>query len=62
MTVLQNSRRGENIIVPDVRLSLVSVMLAVPDAPAAIAWYKRALGATELRAVKAGAGVNRELT
>jgi catechol 2,3-dioxygenase-like lactoylglutathione lyase family enzyme len=23
-------------------------MLAVPDAPAALAWYKRALGATEL--------------
>jgi len=23
-------------------------MLAVPDAPAAVAWYKQALGATEL--------------
>ena len=28
--------------------SLISVMLAVPDAAAALAWYKRALGATEL--------------
>jgi uncharacterized glyoxalase superfamily protein PhnB len=27
---------------------LISVMLAVPDAQAALAWYKRALGATEL--------------
>jgi uncharacterized glyoxalase superfamily protein PhnB len=27
---------------------LISLMLAVPDAPAALAWYKRALGATEL--------------
>ena len=27
---------------------LISVMLAVPDARAALAWYKRALGATEL--------------
>jgi len=28
--------------------SLISVMLAVSDAAAALAWYKRALGATEL--------------
>ena len=28
--------------------SLITVMLAVKDAPAAVAWYKRALGATEL--------------
>ena len=27
---------------------LISLMLAVPDAPAAAAWYKAALGATEL--------------
>jgi PhnB protein len=27
---------------------LVTVMLAVPDAPAAAAWYRRALGATDL--------------
>ena len=30
------------------RPALISVMLAVNDAPAALAWYKRALGATEL--------------
>ena len=28
--------------------SIISFMLAVPDAPAAVAWYKQALGATEL--------------
>ena len=27
---------------------LISLMLAVPDAPAAVAWYERALGATQL--------------
>jgi PhnB protein len=27
---------------------LISLMLAVPDAPAAVAWYERALGATTL--------------
>jgi uncharacterized glyoxalase superfamily protein PhnB len=27
---------------------VISVMLAVPDAPAASAWYQRAMGATEL--------------
>ena len=27
---------------------VISVMLAVPDAPAAAEWYRRALGATEL--------------
>ena len=27
---------------------IISLMLAVPDAPAAAEWYKRALGATEL--------------
>jgi uncharacterized glyoxalase superfamily protein PhnB len=27
---------------------VISVMLAVPDGPAATAWYKKALGATEL--------------
>jgi len=29
-------------------VTAISVMLAVPDAPAASAWYQRALGATEL--------------
>lgn len=28
--------------------AVISVMLIVPDAEAAVAWYKRALGATEL--------------
>ncbi|HRW10879.1 MAG TPA: hypothetical protein P5121_37515 [Caldilineaceae bacterium] len=28
--------------------AVISVMVAVPDAPAAVAWYKEALGATEL--------------
>ena len=28
--------------------SVISVMLAVDDAPAALAWYKQAVGATEL--------------
>jgi uncharacterized glyoxalase superfamily protein PhnB len=27
---------------------VISVMLIVPDTPAAVSWYKRALGATEL--------------
>jgi len=27
---------------------LISIMLAFADAPAALAWYKQALGATEL--------------
>lgn len=27
---------------------VISLMLAVPDAPTAVAWYKKALGATEL--------------
>jgi PhnB protein len=27
---------------------VISLMLAVPDAPAAVVWYKKALGATEL--------------
>jgi PhnB protein len=29
-------------------LTVISVMLAVPDAAAAVGWYKKALGATEL--------------
>ena len=35
------------VVTPKAR-SLISVMLAVADAPAALAWYKRAMGATEL--------------
>lgn len=30
------------------RRTVISLMLAVPDAPAAAEWYRRALGATEL--------------
>ncbi|NMO51627.1 VOC family protein [Actinoplanes sp. TBRC 11911] len=29
-------------------MTTISVMLAVPDAASASAWYRRALGATEL--------------
>jgi uncharacterized glyoxalase superfamily protein PhnB len=37
---------GEEMQSPD--QALISVMLIVPDAEAAVEWYKRALGATEL--------------
>jgi hypothetical protein len=33
---------------PEARGPVISLMLAVPDAPTAAGWYKRALGATEL--------------
>lgn len=36
---------------------LISVMVAVPDAPAAVAWYKRALGAVELWSLGSVAGL-----
>ena len=36
---------------------VISVMLAVTDAPAAIAWYKRALGATVLWSLGSVAGL-----
>lgn len=39
------------------RGTLISVMLAVADAPAAVAWYKRALGATELWSLGSVAGL-----
>ena len=35
----------------------ISVMLAVPDAPAAVDWYKRAHGATELWSLGSVAGL-----
>jgi uncharacterized glyoxalase superfamily protein PhnB len=47
----------ETIMVPDTRGSLISLMLAVPDAPAAVAWYMRALGATELWSLGSVAGM-----
>ncbi|HYU51837.1 MAG TPA: VOC family protein [Gemmatimonadaceae bacterium] len=36
---------------------VISVMLAVTDTPAALAWYKRALGATELWSLGGVAGL-----
>ncbi len=39
------------------RETALSVMLAVADAPAAVAWYKRALGATELWSLGSVAGM-----
>ena len=39
------------------RTCVISVMLAVPDAPAAVDWYKRALGATELWSLGSVAGL-----
>jgi PhnB protein len=47
----------ETIMVPDTRGVLISVMLAVPDAPAAVAWYTRAVGATELWSLGSVAGL-----
>jgi PhnB protein len=41
----------------DPRGCVISVMLAVPDGPAAVAWYKRALGATELWSLGSVAGL-----
>jgi PhnB protein len=35
-------------VTSDPRGPVISLMLAVPDAPAAVDWYKRALDATEL--------------
>jgi PhnB protein len=35
----------------------ISLMLAVPDGPTAVAWYKRALGATELWSLGSVAGL-----
>jgi PhnB protein len=39
------------------RTPVISLMLAVPDAPAAVAWYKQALGATELWSLGGVAGL-----
>jgi PhnB protein len=39
---------------------VLSVMLAVPDTPAAVAWYKRALGATVLWSLGSVAGLKIE--
>jgi PhnB protein len=37
--------------------SVISVMLAVTDTPTAVAWYTRALGATELWSLGSVAGL-----
>lgn len=39
---------------------VISVMLAVPDGPAAVEWYKRAIGATELWSLGSVAGLEIE--
>lgn len=44
---LKTFRSEESMASPPTR-PIVSLMLAVPDAPKAAAWYKEALGATEL--------------
>ncbi|WP_051808556.1 VOC family protein [Actinoplanes subtropicus] len=44
MTDVPNDR----VVPPGTAPTVISVMLIVPDAEAAIAWYKSALGATEL--------------
>lgn len=39
---------------------IISLMLAVPDAPAAVEWYKQALGATELWSLGSVVGLDVE--
>jgi uncharacterized glyoxalase superfamily protein PhnB len=41
----------------DTARPVISVMLAVPDAPKAVAWYKQALGAVELWSLGSVAGL-----
>jgi len=43
--------------VSDKRPTAISAMVAVPDAPAAVAWYQRALGATVLWSLGSVAGL-----
>src|SRR5437868_13566883 len=45
---------------PETRSPVVSVMLIVPDASAAVSWYKQALGATELWDLGGVAGLELE--
>jgi len=42
---------------PQTRPTVISAMLAVQDAPAAVAWYQRALGATLLWSLGSVAGL-----
>jgi len=39
---------NEEVMTAENHHTVISLMLAVPDAPAAVEWYKAALGATEL--------------
>ncbi len=48
MAVESNDRAGTPGNSMPVSPTVISVMLIVPDAAAAVAWYKNALGATEL--------------
>ena len=48
MTTLPTPRRRRWLMTADADRSVISVMLAVPDAAAAARWYAQALGATEL--------------
>jgi uncharacterized glyoxalase superfamily protein PhnB len=48
MTVEPNKHEVWSPDTPSASAAMISVMLIVPDAPAAIAWYQDALGATEL--------------
>src|SRR5438874_12659995 len=42
---------------PETNTSVISVMLAVADVPAAVEWYERALGATVLWSLGSVAGL-----
>ena len=44
-------------MVTETRAPVISVMLAVPDAPAAVEWYRRAVGATVLWSLGSVAGL-----
>jgi PhnB protein len=44
-------------VTSELREPVISVMLAVPDTPTAVDWYKRALGATELWSLGSVAGM-----
>lgn len=52
--------RGKDNQVTSEHKPIISLMLAVPDAPAAVEWYKRALGATELWSLGSVAGLEIE--
>src|SRR5689334_8110240 len=47
----------ETVAMSQPQKPVISVMLAVVDTPTAVAWYKRALGATELWSLGSVAGL-----